>query len=635
MVSPTSMVLSTPPRQKKIPPPASAVRHSPRILEKLQEQLDQLKAAAAMSTSPLSQDNNLLTPQPLLPLPPPDDFTPDAKSAKAAAAAKAAESAKKLKRKIQEQEASRGKEPKLSLRSVKKATKAQQPKPPSSTQHAKRNKRPPSNTKNNARGRMAKIFNRDNFFDDDDDDDSKNHRDYEDGDDDDYIFREEEDDDDDNDDHDADADVVAGAAVDTKFGWKQDTATSFTDAAAMVARHREVFMERAFGGDEEQANNVICRPQAELNEIIFILEHWEVGVSLKSIEDPEQFRVVKAFRDTHKAGYKYVNKYWIEYIQLPEEPTRRAVLRRKEKDKASGGRIVVSREHVFDAIDEWHRKRGHMGQERTHNYCREKYYNCTQKLVIIYCETCFVCMQKNPTVAPLKGSRKPIRSNHFRERFQIDLIDFRKMRKRDPFGVLMRWIMTVKDHSTGFTYVCALPRKTARAVAHKLQEVFGLIGYPSIFHTDNGKEFTAKAILRFLRSLNPSIITVTGRPRKPSDQGSVESMNRTVKRILGSELAERRMAGENPNWTEVLGTVMSTINSNSGRCSYSTSSYMSIFGKTYDQEISCSSEEVQKCWTVDERMKVSTTVRKKPMTTTRMMMITGKPNHVQMTKRMR
>jgi hypothetical protein len=51
------------------------------------------------------------------------------------------------------------------------------------------------------------------------------------------------------------------------------------------------------------------------------------------------------------------------------------------------------------------------------------------------------------------------------------------MRKRDPFGVLMRWIvLTVKDHSTGFIYVSAMPCKTAHFVAHRLQELFGLIG---------------------------------------------------------------------------------------------------------------------------------------------------------------
>ncbi len=71
--------------------------------------------------------------------------------------------------------------------------------------------------------------------------------------------------------------------------------------------------------------------------------------------------------------------------------------------------------------------------------------------------------------------------------------------------------MTLKDHATGLTYICALPREHAHLVAYKLQEIFGLIGYPKIFHTDNGKEFTAKCVLEFLRHLNPNILAVTGR----------------------------------------------------------------------------------------------------------------------------
>jgi hypothetical protein len=122
------------------------------------------------------------------------------------------------------------------------------------------------------------------------------------------------------------------------------------------------------------------------------------------------------------------------------------VIRRVEKGNVGG--IVVSRETVFDAIDEWHN--GHMGQERMWGYCREKYFNCTQFLVHIYCKTFFTCMQKNPATKAQKGSRKPIRSRSFRERFQINLIDFRKLRKCNSFGVLMHWILTVKDHATGF-----------------------------------------------------------------------------------------------------------------------------------------------------------------------------------------
>ena len=93
---------------------------------------------------------------------------------------------------------------------------------------------------------------------------------------------------------------------------------------------------------------------------------------------------------------------------------------------------------MFDAIDEWHCKCGHKDQEQMHAFCKDKHYNCTQALIKIYCETCHVCMKKNPTVTAMKGSRKPIWSNGFWDRYQIDLIDFHKMRKRDTFGVLMR-----------------------------------------------------------------------------------------------------------------------------------------------------------------------------------------------------
>ncbi len=116
-------------------------------------------------------------------------------------------------------------------------------------------------------------------------------------------------------------------------------------------------------------------------------------------------------------------------------------------------------------------------------------------------------------------------------------------------------MLTIKDHATRLMYLCALPQKRPDLVAYKLQEIFGVIGYPKIFYTDNGKEFTAKLILQFLCAMNPNNLTVTSHPRHPRDQGSIENMNKFVKRVLGMMLAERQLAGENPNWTEVLGSV--------------------------------------------------------------------------------
>ncbi len=122
----------------------------------------------------------------------------------------------------------------------------------------------------------------------------------------------------------------------------------------------------------------------------------------------------------------------------------------------------------------------------------------------------------------------------------------------------MHWILTLKDHATALVYLCALPRKWANLIAYKLQEIFGIVGYPKIYHTDNGKEFTAQVVFEFLFDLNPNILTVTGRPHHPSDQGSVESMKKSVKRFLGTVLVKYWLVGKHPNWTEVLESVAST-----------------------------------------------------------------------------
>ena len=226
-------------------------------------------------------------------------------------------------------------------------------------------------------------------------------------------------------------------------------------AAELVEKHRQEFMKRAFSlrtlaADvpltTASASIKMCRPQQDIDYIIHVLQNWRVGVNIKFMDPcPERDSICK-FRRANHNGAKYAKQYVLEEIVIPGSDMPRTVLRRMESGAI--GRIVVSREEVFNCIDEWHRDNGHMGQERTWGYCKEKYWNIAQVLVKHYCETCPACMKKNPITQPAKGSRKPIRSRRYRDRFQIDLIDFRKLRKRDPFGVLMRWVMTIKDHST-------------------------------------------------------------------------------------------------------------------------------------------------------------------------------------------
>ena len=427
-----------------------------------------------------------------------------------------------------------------------------------------------------------------------------------------------------------------GGADDKKEDDKESDYLPVTDAALckviegkgttwednpLSEQHRKAFYLRAFPTNEsdkafhkpqsKSASIAQCRPKTEVDNIINIVMNWEKGKEIRSMQDGEEKNDLLRFRRHHKVGNKYIHQYDVEEIFPPGEYRPRYVLKRMEAPKGKPnaekvpGRIVLSREELFDAIDEWHHQNGHLGMERTWEYCRAKYWNVTQDHVRHYCMTCYTCMKKNPVTQKIRGSIKPIFSKNFRDRFQVDLVDFRRLRKRDPFGVLMRWVMTIKDHASGLTYVTALPRKQAHLVAYKLQEIFGVLGYPKIFHTDNGKEFTARCVLELLRRLNPNIMSVTGRPRRPRDQGSVENVNKLVKRVLGMVLSERRLMGDNPNWTEVLGSVSSTINSQCGRGKNDITAFEAVYGQKFDFPLDCSKKEARRCWTVGERMRVT------------------------------
>jgi hypothetical protein len=83
--------------------------------------------------------------------------------------------------------------------------------------------------------------------------------------------------------------------------------------------------------------------------------------------------------------------------------------------------------------------------------------------------------------------------------------------------------MTLKDRSAGLIGLCALPKKKASFVAYELEKYFGFVGYPQIFHADNGKEFIATVVQNLLMENNPNCFLVTDWPRTPRDQGSVKS----------------------------------------------------------------------------------------------------------------
>jgi hypothetical protein len=58
-------------------------------------------------------------------------------------------------------------------------------------------------------------------------------------------------------------------------------------------------------------------------------------------------------------------------------------------------------------------------------------------------------------------------------------------------------------------------------------------------------------------------------------------MKKFVKRTLGTVLAEYGLASKHRNWTEVLGSIASAINSQHGRGKNDVSAYEAVFGQKW------------------------------------------------------
>ena len=186
----------------------------------------------------------------------------------------------------------------------------------------------------------------------------------------------------------------------------------------------------------------------------------------------------------------------------------------------------VSIEETYDVIKRAHISTGHGGRDRMTKELNKKYVNVTREAIDLFKSLCFECQRKRKRPAVKGVVVKPILTNEFSSRGQVDLIDMQSL----PQGQF-KWIMVYQDHLTKFCILNALTSKRAAEVAHRLLDIFLLFGAPHILQSDNGSEFTAQ-IVEELKVIWPQLIIVHGKPRHPQSQGSVERANGDIKDML-------------------------------------------------------------------------------------------------------
>ena len=93
------------------------------------------------------------------------------------------------------------------------------------------------------------------------------------------------------------------------------------------------------------------------------------------------------------------------------------------------------------------------------------------------------------------------------------------------------------DHFSKYSWLLALKNKHTEEVAQALTNLFWMFDFPSILHSDNGKEFKSKTMSELCKK--HMIRQVHGAPRTPSTQGLMERNNHTVKENILNILKER------------------------------------------------------------------------------------------------
>ncbi|XP_026484875.2 KRAB-A domain-containing protein 2-like [Vanessa tameamea] len=277
-------------------------------------------------------------------------------------------------------------------------------------------------------------------------------------------------------------------------------------------------------------------------------------------------------RPTNK-HYHYARKYDVMNIGNQK------ILIVKRKNISDPVVQIISTEEYHEKIFEAHIATGHGRRDKIVHALKDKY------LVPIFAVTIFINLCK--TCLSRKSFRKkgiivkPLVSDDFNRRGQIDLVDFQTSPDQE-----YKWLLQYQDHLTKFCFLRPLKSKQAKEVAIELLKIFLEVGCPHILQSDNGREFTA-SVLKEIVSLWPACKMVNGRPTYPQSQGSIERSNQDVKNMIRAWMTENKST----NWS--IGCYFVQFQKNSSyHSTIARTPYKALFGE--DPKLGLSSTYISK-----------------------------------------
>lgn len=262
--------------------------------------------------------------------------------------------------------------------------------------------------------------------------------------------------------------------------------------------------------------------------------------------------------------YHHAKKYDIMTIGFEK------VLIMKRKSHSDPVVQIIPSSEYFQLILDTHIATGHGRRDKIVHALRNKYV-IPIFAITIFLQLCTTCLSKKSL--PKNGIVvKPLISEDFKRRGQVDLMDFQS----SPDGEY-KWLLQYQDHLTKFCFLRPLKSKGAKEVAIEILKIFLEVGCPSILQSNNGREFTA-SVLKEIMTLWPTCRIVNGRPRHPHSQGSIERSNQDVKNMIRTWMVDNNST----NWS--IGCYFAQFHKNS---SYNSTIARTPFKALFGDEPRC------------------------------------------------
>ena len=258
--------------------------------------------------------------------------------------------------------------------------------------------------------------------------------------------------------------------------------------------------------------------------------------------------------------YYYCKKYYVTESEPP------MLFYTKAKTR------VLCIEEMWEELWKVHTKVGNTGRTIMEKEGAKFFCNMTRTIINIFLKYSEEYQLKRKKTVNHGRVVKPILSDNFNSRMQIDLVDMQSC----PDGKF-KWVLNAQDHLTKYCHLRPLESKEAVGVAKELYLIFSQFGCPIILQSDNGKEFRNK-VVRVLKVLWPGLQLVHGRARRPQTQGSVERSNGDWQSLMGTWMRNHKTT----NWSLGLALVQHQKNRKFHR-GINTSPYNALFGReSYD-----------------------------------------------------